>query len=271
MREIVAGGIIRPDEELIRRLEEQREITESRVRDFLQQNSLDYVVALVGDSESSGPVANRNQAILEEFFGNLAHKQRFAIQTGGTEGGIPQYGVDIARAHDLPTIGVYPHASRKYSLGEVGLQPVDLAIETPDIVYGKTTFGSETPVFANTIDGALILGGGYGTRTEVSTFLKVNKGRERDRRGVEQALACGGNVDPHKIAALKNVIYLCPIAGTGKTAEELAMLRMLEDAGDCLPAQQIRTGEQAAEFINTRLPAQKQHPIPQRYTSSRVH
>lgn len=253
MRQIMEGGIISPNTHLQAELEGLRRETEDRVRDFLTNNSLYYILALIGDSDSEGEVVVRNRGILEEFFDHLSDRHLYAVQTGGTEGGLPQYGLELAKEFDLPTIGVYPAASSKYALHEPHHTPADLVVETPDIIYGKTTFGSETPVFVNLLDAAVVLGGGYGTRTEASTILKVNKGRVRDARTIAKKQASGEDVDPAKIAGLRPPVYLCPIEGTGKTADELATSAPLEDVGDSMPDPAVRTGEEAAQFISSRL------------------
>lgn len=253
MREIRERGVISPTIRLQAELEKLRQETEDNVRHFLEANSLRYVLALIGDSDSQGEAVVRNRQILEEFFDYLPDRSLYAIQTGGTEGGLPQYGLELAKEFDLPTIGVYPAAASKYALHEPEHTPADLVVETPDIIYGKTTFGSETPVFVNLLDAALVLGGGYGTRTEASTILKVNKGRVRDIRSVAKKQASGELVDAAKIASLRRPIYLCPIEGTGKTAEELTSSAPLEDIGDSMPNPAVRTGEDAARFISDRL------------------
>lgn len=249
MRQIMEGGIISPNIHLQAELERLRRETENRVRDFLANNSLHYILALIGDSDSEGEAVVRNRGILEEFFDHLPDRHLYAVQTGGTEGGLPQYGLELAKEFDLPTIGVYPAASSKYALHEPQHTPADLVVETPDIIYGKTTFGSETPVFVNLLDAAVVLGGGYGTRTEASTILKVNKGRVRDAK----KRAEGEDVDLARRLALQQPIYLCPIKGTGKTAEELATSAALEDVGNSMPNPAVTTGAEAAQFISSRL------------------
>lgn len=211
-----------------------------KVGDFLAQNGLRYVIALIGDSATSGPTADRNTAILTDFFDHLDHRQRYAIQTGGTQGGIPEIGINLARTYGLATVGVYPAAARKYALK----QPADLVIETPNLLYGRTSFGSETPTFVNVLDGAVILGGSYGTRAEISTILRVNKSRQDTLRHHPED------------TTLPRPIYLCPVAGTGRSADELVAMPLYEDIGDCLPTPRnlITSGLAAAAFINDRLP-----------------
>lgn len=91
-------------------------------------------------------------------------------------------GMEMAKRLDVPTIGVFPKQGRKYAL----LGALDIAIETSPPDIGDGIFGTEAPTFVNILDGATIIGGSYGTLTEVSTILKTNAKRARDRsRNVE--------------------------------------------------------------------------------------
>lgn len=218
-----------------------RSETAARVHDFLQANSIRYVVALIGDSISSGPVAERNSSLIVNFFEHLEHRDAYAIQTGGTTGGIPEIATQTAREYGVATIGVYPAAARQYALP----RPADLVIETPDLLYGRTSFGSETPTFVNVLNGAVVFGGGYGTRAEISTILRTNKSRQDALRRHP------------KDAHLLDPIYLCPVAGTGRAADELVTMPLYDDIGDCLPTPRdhVMTGLAAAAFINSKLPA----------------
>lgn len=211
----------------------------TKIENFLRINGLRYVVALIGDSATEGPIAERNELLLRDFFMNLESRDQYAIQTGGTQGGIPEIGTNLAREYGLATIGVYPSAARKYALNE----PADMVIETPDLLYGRTSFGAETPTFVNVLDGAIVLGGSYGTRVEVSTILRTNKSRQDAIRRQPTD------------ASLPRPIYLCPVAGTGKSADELVAMSLYEDIGDCLPAnrESITSGLAAAAFINEKL------------------
>ena len=229
-----------PHEYLAHAVKAERARTRERVQDFLCTNGIRYIIALIGDSATSGEIAERNTRYIDEFCRNLPYREQYAIQTGGTQGGIPQIGTELAREHGMATIGVYPSAVQSYALE----QPADLVIETPDVLYGRTSFGSETPTFVNLLDGAIILGGSYGTRVEVSTLLRTNKSRQDAIRRHPG--------DP----LLPPSIYLCPIAGTGKVADELVGMPLYEDVGDCFPTprDRVRDGLGAAAFINEKLP-----------------
>lgn len=249
MREIISGGIVEPTERLREELRQMREETELRVRQFLEHNSLRYIVAIIGDSTNDSVVVHRNQSLLIEFFEHLAERESYAIQTGGTKDGIPEYSLELARAYDMPTIGVYPQAASQYALHAPAQTPADLVIQTPDLIYGRTSFGSETPVFVNTLHGAVALGGGYGTRAEVSTILRVNKSRVRSINDLLKKQP----VDETRLQALARPIFLCPIHTTGKAAGELIETTKLEDVGSSLPSSHVTSGAQAAEFLHERL------------------
>lgn len=213
-------------------LKRVREETEARVRDFLTSNCLSYIIALSGDSESNGSIARRNEAILEEFIDSLHRSGGYGIQTGGTLGGIPEIGARVAKRYEMPVIAVRPESTRKYALP--GFM-IDLVVETPDQIHGRTTFGSETPTFVSIADGAVVIGGSFGTLIESSSILKINKSLVRDNK-------------PPK--------YLCPIAGTGKTADLLYDLK-IDPTFDALPDEPISTGMDAAAFMNQKLPTAK--------------
>lgn len=227
-------------DQLARAVEAARQATADKIQSFLQANGIRYVIALIGDSATEGPTAERNRTIIADFFDGLMAPEQYAIQTGGTQGGVPEIGTLLAKERSLPTIGVYPGAVRKYALED----SADLVIETPDILYGRTSFGSETPTFVNLLDGAVVLGGSYGTRVEVSTILRTNKSRQDALR------RSPGD------ATLPRPIYLAPINGTGRVAEELVGMPLYEDVGDCFPTPRghITSGLGAAAFINQKLP-----------------
>lgn len=86
------------------------------------------------------------------------------------------------------------------------------------------------------LDGAMIIGGEYGTLTEAATILKVNTKRVRNRlRG----------------QSVKHPIYLVPIAGSGGAADIVYdTMRAIDcDTGYCIPNYPIDNGSDAADFI----------------------
>lgn len=59
---------------------------------------------------------------------------RIAILTGGTEGGVPEDALRIAKDYGILTIGVYPSRGAKRALGE---NLIDCAIEVQS-VFGES-------------------------------------------------------------------------------------------------------------------------------------
>ena len=197
-----------------------------------------YVVGMSGDADPDKQILT--QDIIEEFATHFIGGN-YAILTGGTEGGVPQMGVETAKRLGIPTIGVFPKQGTKYTL----LSQLDLAIETSPPDIGDGTFGTETPAFVNMLDGATVIGGGYGTLTEISTILKTNTKRARDRsRGLPDTQ------DP---------IYFAPITSTGGAAASVYNLTH-NLGGDMetslgMPISPATDGHDAAKFIYDRLNA----------------
>lgn len=218
-------------------LEKYRQDLRLRVRDVMAQHAIRYVVGISGDADSSRQA--QTEEILEEFVSQLQGRD-YAILTGGTEGGVPQLGIEVARRLDVATIGVFPKQGRKYAL----LNSLDLAIETSSPDIGEGAFGTETPSFVNMLDGATTIGGSYGTLTEAATILKTNAKRARDRsRNVEGALP---------------PLYFAPIAGTGGAADlAYSIARDTSvDIGSSMPSEPTTNGASAAQFIAHKLEEQ---------------
>lgn len=218
-------------------LEKYRQELQLRVQDAMTQYAIRYVVGISGDADSSCQI--EAEGILENFISQFQGKN-YAILTGGTEGGIPQLGVETARRLGVPTIGVFPKQGRKYAL----LNLLDLAIETSSPDIGEGVFGTETPSFVNMLNGATIIGGNYGTLAEAVTIFKTNAKRARDRsRSVDGAMP---------------PIYFAPIAGTGGAADlAYAIARGIGiDIGSSMPQAPTADGVSAAQFITHRLKEQ---------------
>lgn len=212
-----------------RELDVLRADTEARLLDFREANLIQHIVAIVGDSESEGRKASRNRVLIDDFMSSLSSPESYAIQTGGTEGGVPEIATTLARERGIPTIGIYPEKGRKYALSG----KLDFALEVPRPIIGDGNFGSETPTFVNLASGAIVLGGEFGTQIEVATILKTNKSRFKK----DQPL-----------------IYVCPVEGTGGVADATYEAHKIADVYDALPDPPVANGEGVARFINDRLP-----------------
>jgi predicted Rossmann-fold nucleotide-binding protein len=212
-----------------RELDLLRTDTEARLNDFREANLIQHIIAIIGDSESEGSKAVRNKVLIDDFMSSLSDPGSYAIQTGGTEGGVPEIATMLAREHGIPTVGIYPAKGRKYALSG----KLDFALEVPRPLIGEGNFGSETPTFVNLAAGAIVLGGEFGTQIEVATILKTNKS---------------------KFKKDQPPIYLCPVAGTGGVAEATYDAHKIADVYDALPELPVTDGEGAAKFINDKLP-----------------
>ena len=176
---------------------EYRQEMRQRINDALASLAVRRVIGMSGDADPDKQALT--QDIIEEFATHFIGGD-YAILTGGTEGGVPQMGVETAKRLGIPTIGVFPKQGAKYAL----LSQLDLAIETSPPDIGDSTFGTETPAFVNMLDGATVIGGSYGTLTEVSTIMKTNVKRARDRS--------------RELPDAQEPIYFAPIASTGGAA-----------------------------------------------------
>ncbi len=138
---------------------------------FKEREQVNHIVGLIGGSNDLTP--ENAYLITSALFDVKQHFGRFAIQTGGTKGGIPELGVLVAKYLQLPVIGVYPQAGEKYSLKE----KLNLAIPVDPPSYGDQTWGSETPVFVAIPDIFILAGGEWGTSVEVGMIMKRNSSR----------------------------------------------------------------------------------------------
>lgn len=204
---------------------QHRERVEDAVRDLLVRNNLKSILAFSGGSEKG------SEEMIVEILKDLILNVKglpVAILTGGTKGGVPEIGIRVARESSIPTIGVFPPRARKY----VMLDDLDLAIETLPPSVGSASFGTETPSFVSLANGIAVVGGGFGTLTEIATALKVNLGR---------------------IKKGETPIYICPVQGTGGVADIIPSLPGIEKVGLSLPSSRVTTGSEAASFFREKL------------------
>ena len=93
------------------------------------------------------------------------------------------------------------------------------------------------------LDGATVIGGGYGTLTEVSTILKTNVKRARDRS--------------RELPDAQDPIYFAPITSTGGAAASVYGLAY-NLGGDIestlgMPMSPATDSHTAAQFIHDKL------------------
>ncbi|MGE5299043.1 MAG: hypothetical protein ACM3KF_03315 [Acidobacteriota bacterium] len=212
-----------------------RDELQDKVHDVLTRNAIKYIIGISGDADVTQQL--RTEGLVEAFIETIK-QHPCAVLTGGTKGGVPQIGVEIAKRHGIPRIGVFPQQGHKYALWN----ELDIAIETTPPDMGEGTFGTETPTFVNLLDAATIIGGSYGTLTEVTTILKTNVKRLADAKRYPESV-------------VRPPIYIAPISGTGGAADHAHEIARVfgRGADTTLPQQPIASGAEAAAFILEKL------------------
>lgn len=151
-------------------LQLQNSIEQSLVL-FKEREKINHILGIIG---GSGKVSSESVDLLTKVLVEVKTRSgRFAVQTGGTKGGVAETGINLAKNLDLPTIGVYPKLAEKYALKDI----LDLSITTDAPAYGGQLWGSETSVFVAIPDLFLLVEGEWGTNAEVSMIMKRNKDR----------------------------------------------------------------------------------------------
>lgn len=206
-----------------------REMVGGMVKDFKARFNIEAVIGISGGSNVKDELAS---AVISDLLLGLNDK-KIAILSGGTDSGVAKVATTIARRFNLPTVGVFPREGKKYVL----LDMLDLAIESLPPSYGIAGWGTETPTYVELLNGMMVIEGEYGTLVEVGTALIINKRR---------------------IKKNEPIIYLCPIAGTGKTADLIETLPAVEVKGYflpsyCLPEKKVDNGIDAARFFRRKL------------------
>lgn len=213
-------------------IENHRKLVENATRDLLIKNNLKAILAVSGGADDLPEEQMEHLANTVKDLIVHAKDLPIAILTGGTNSGVPEVGITVARSLSIPTIGVFPPGGRQYAL----LEDLDLAIETFPPSIGKAGFGTETPSFVNLAHGIAIVNGSFGTMTEVVTAFKVNKSRYT--KGQEP-------------------IYVCPIQGTGGVADIISgAIQTMDDyekVKGCLPEYKVTNGIEAANFFRAKL------------------
>jgi predicted Rossmann-fold nucleotide-binding protein len=203
----------------------QSQRLEDSVNRLLLENNLRAILAISGGAEEES--LDSTCQIISDLIINTKDIP-VAILTGGTKGGVPEIGIQIARKSSVPTIGVYPPQGRQHAL----LNDLDIAIETLPPLFGRAGFGTETPTFINLANGIAVIGGGFGTLTEVSAACKINVDRNKKQ---------------------ESPIYICPISGTGGVADIIQSLPGMERIKNSFPTTSINNGKDAAKFFRANL------------------
>lgn len=198
---------------------------ENLVKEFLATRKADYVIAFSGGSEEDEVKAR--EIVRDAIIEFQKSKISFAVLAGGTIWSVPRIANDIAIEMGIPTIGVLPERGKKY---------LNKAVELPIIVsprLSSSEWGDDSEVFAKLIDGAIIVGGSYGTLIEFSHISKINEGR----------LNYGD----------RKVIYFVPICGLGGISELAYYTLTKKGLADTIPSEPIFNGINAAKFLIEKL------------------
>lgn len=156
---------------MVERGAEQRSgIIEINFRNFKESEGFTHVIGIIGGSSVENIPYYHNLitsqlAIVKQQLGI------FAITSGGTQGGVPEMALDIGYELGLPTIGVFPEAKCKYSVPD----KTSFSIAVPSHPMTEVTWGIETPVLIGIPDAFLLVGGAWGSLTEVSMIMKRNE------------------------------------------------------------------------------------------------
>jgi predicted Rossmann-fold nucleotide-binding protein len=139
--------------------------------EYKEKENIGLVIGVIGGASLENlPVAEK--ILMDGFVEARQTVGKFAILSGGTEGGVPEMSVRVAQKLGLPSVGVYPASVEKKSLGEkLGYKH---PVPTPDLCEIK--WGVETPVLTSLGDVFVLFGGEWGSLVEVGMIMKRNKG-----------------------------------------------------------------------------------------------
>lgn len=144
---------------------------------FKERENFSHVVGIIGGSEAEN-IPYYQRLLVEQL--NIVKQQvgNFAIVSGGTEGGIPEMALDVGMELGLPTIGVFPEQKSKYAMP----QKTSFSISVPSHPLSQVSWGVETPTLIGIPDAFLLIGGGWGSLTEISMIMKRNESLLRNGR-----------------------------------------------------------------------------------------
>jgi predicted Rossmann-fold nucleotide-binding protein len=143
---------------------------EAFFEEFKERYGIKFVVGVIGGSKAHDLKVYED--FLYEGFSALGRSRlhHTAIQSGGTEGGIPEMAVDAAAKIGVPSIGIYPEKGEKYALKK----KLTIGIPIPAVPLTDITWGSESPAFVSIPNAFILIGGEWGTITEVAMITKKN-------------------------------------------------------------------------------------------------
>lgn len=94
-----------------------------------------------------------------------------AILTWGTKWDIPNIATKIARAHNIPTIWIFPRRWEKYSMGKELLN-LEIVVDSQ---YWESHFWDESSMFAKLADWVFVIWWWAWTLIEFAHVMKINE------------------------------------------------------------------------------------------------
>lgn len=168
------------------------------IQEFKELQGVNRILGVIGGSDKA--VVSSCQEQLVGICSQLCiYHGRFGVLSGGTTGGVPEMALTVAKQLQLPTIGVYPQSAEKYAAHS----KIDHEIPVPLSPLSDVKWGMETPILASIPDAFILIGGEWGTLTEVSTIMKRNVSR------AEKGLP---------------LTPIIPLLGSGKLADNLSTI-----------------------------------------------
>ncbi|MBI2268537.1 MAG: hypothetical protein HYU80_03825 [Candidatus Blackburnbacteria bacterium] len=160
----------------------------SEYQSFKEREGFSHVLGVIGGS-STEQVPKYSNFLIEGCRLTKIRLGKFAIISGGTQGGVPELALDVAKTLRLPTIGVFPQASAKYA----ALKKIDFPISVPPQPLAQVTWGIETPTLVSIADAFVLIGGEWGTNAEVSMIMKRNSSLARHGTRLVPIIAINGS------------------------------------------------------------------------------
>lgn len=138
--------------------------------EYKERENFDLVVGVIGGTNPHNET-QMEKILTDGFVEAKLSIGKFAVLSGGTEGGVPELAIKVANKLDLPSVGVYPEAAEKYAL-KTGLGH-QIAVPSPEL--SEVKWGVESPVLTSLGDVYVMFGGEWGSLVEVGMIMKRNK------------------------------------------------------------------------------------------------
>lgn len=147
------------------------------LKNFLEKEGVTHAVGIIGSSRNEQSLPYKD-LLTHACLLTQARIGNFAIVSGGTGGGAPEMAFMVGQELGLPTIGVFPETGAQYALEK---ETQNFSIPTPSHSISETSWGTETPVLISIPDIFIVVGGEWGTLTEVSMIMKKNSSRAKEK------------------------------------------------------------------------------------------